>query len=138
MIWKRNGVTREVLLVGRYAIKVPKLTGGWGFFLRGLLANMQERRCGTARWPELCPVVFSLPGGWILVMRRAEPLAEERWKQFRCELIGDEAVAVDYRRGFLKPWNDASAEYLVPVDLKRDSFGLLDGFIVAVDYGYRA
>ncbi len=31
-----------------------------------------------------------------------------------------------------------AARYIVPVDLKRDSFGLLDGFIVAVDYGYRA
>lgn len=138
MIWKRNGVTREVLLTGRYAIKLPKLTGGWSFFLRGLLANMQERRCGAARWPELCPVVFSSPGGWILVMRRTEPLTEEGWKQFRRELIGDQALATDARRGFIKPWNDASAGYVVPVDLKRDSFGLLDGFIVAVDYGYRA
>src|SRR5262245_28958170 len=135
MIWKRNGVTREVLLTGRYAIKLPKLTGGWSFFLRGLLANMQERRCGAARWPELCPVVCSLPGGWILVMRRTEPLTDERWKQFRRELIGDET---NYRRGFIRPWNHVSAEYLVPVELKRDSFGLLDGCIVAVDYGYRA
>ena len=58
--------------------------------------------------------------------------------EFRRELLGDEALATNYRRGFLKPWNDASAEYVVPVELKRDSFGLLDGFIVAVDYGYRA
>jgi hypothetical protein len=136
VIWNRNGATREVLLTGRYAIKLPKLTGGWSFFLRGLLANMQERRCGAARWPELCPVVFSLPGGWILVMRRTEPLAEEQWKKFRRERIGDDTT--NYRRGFIKPWNDASAEYIVPVDLRRDSFGLLDGFIVAVDYGYRA
>jgi hypothetical protein len=83
-------------------------------------------------------VVFSLPGGWLLVMRRAEPLTEERWQNFRLELIGDEAVAANHRRGFIKGWNDKSAEYVVPVDLRRNSFGLLDGFIVAVDYGYRA
>jgi hypothetical protein len=138
MIWKRNGVTREVLLTTRYAIKLPKLTGGWSFFLRGLLANMQERRCGAARWPELCPVVCSMPGGWILVMRRTEPLTDERWKEFRRELIGDEIDATDYRRGFIKPWNDESATYVVPVDVRRDSFGLLDGSIVAVDYAYGA
>jgi len=136
LIWKRNGVTREVLLTRRYAIKLPKLTSGWSFFLRGLLANMQERRCGALKWPELCPVVFSLPGGWIVIMRRAEPLAEEQWKQFRRKLIGDETA--NYRRGFIKPWNDESGEYVVPAELRPDSFGLLDGVIVAVDYGYRA
>lgn len=136
MFWKRNGVTREVLLTRRYAIKLPKLTGGWSLFLRGLLANMQERRCAAAKWPELCPVVFSLPGGWIVVMRRAEPLAAEQWKQFRRHLIGDDAT--NFRRDFIKPWNDTAAEYVVPVELRRDSFGVLNGSIVAVDYGYRA
>ena len=138
MIWKRNGVTREVLLTNLYAIKLPKLTGGWSFFLRGLLANMQECRCSAAHWPELCPVVFSVPGGWLLVMRRTEPLGDEQWKQFRHNLMDDEALAASYRSGFVKPWNDASAAYLVPVDLKRDSYGLLNGRVVAVDYAYGA
>lgn len=136
MIWLRNGVTREVLLAGRYAIKLPKLTGGWSFFLRGLLANMQERRCGAANWPELCPVVFAAPGGWFVVMRRAEPLGDEQWKAFRSALVGEDPST--YGRAFLRPWKNASGEYLLPVELKRDSFGVLDGAIVAVDYGFRA
>src|SRR5690349_2511949 len=100
MIWIRTGVTREVFLTRRYAIKTPKLTGGWSFFLRGLLANMQERRLATARWPELCPMLFSLPGGWLVVMRRAEPLSQERWTAFRSDLTGGDPA--NYQRAFLK------------------------------------
>ncbi len=60
--WNRLGVTREVLLVGGFAVKLPKLTYGWKMFLCGLLANMQEREFASLRWPELCPVLFAVPG----------------------------------------------------------------------------
>ena len=35
----------------------------WDSLLRGLLSNMQERDFAAERWPELCPVLFSMPGG---------------------------------------------------------------------------
>jgi hypothetical protein len=38
---------------------------------RELLANMQERDLSKLGWPELCPVVFAVPGGRLVVMRRA-------------------------------------------------------------------
>jgi hypothetical protein len=50
-------------------------------------------------------------------MRRAEPLSEATFSAF------------DYD-GFSN-----LPEYRVPVEHKRDSFGLFDGRIVAVDYG---
>ena len=106
-----NGATRIVLLVGGYAVKLPRLNT-WRTFLNGLLANMQEREFSLTGWPELCPVLFSFPGGWLVVMRRARPLTY-------CEF-----EAVDMR-GFGG----------IPVEGKRDSFGWLDGRIVAVDYG---
>ena len=118
--WNREGVTREVILTRHYAIKFPSMFRGWKMFLCGLLANMQEREFSRAEWPELCPVVFSLPGGWIVVMRRAEPLTDAEWSSF------DEA----WYWKFCEP-----ADYHVPVEQKQSSFGKLDGKIVAVDYG---
>jgi len=110
-----RGATRTVLLTKRYAIKVPRLAS-WRLFLCGLLANMQEREFSRAGWPELCPVLFSLPGGWLVVMPRAAPLSDLEWAQ------------IDMR------WPDR-ADYVVPVEMKRDSFGRLLSRIVAVDYG---
>lgn len=109
------GATRAVLLVGGVAVKIPRPTT-WRTFLNGLLANMQEREFSRAGWPELCPVLISIPGGWLVVMRRAAPLTDAEW----CE-IGED-------------WPERG-EYVVPVELKRDSFGVLGGRIVAIDYG---
>lgn len=117
MHWVGHGVTREVFLTRRFAIKLPKLTNTWRHFLQGLLANMQEREFSTSQWPELCPVVFSTWGGWLVVMRRARPLTDAEWNVFNFMAFAD------------KP------DYVVPVEDKRNSFGVLDGRVVAVDYG---
>ncbi|MES2323237.1 MAG: hypothetical protein V4633_13315 [Pseudomonadota bacterium] len=113
------GTTRTVLLVGKYAVKFPA-TVEWRLFLLGLLANMQERKFSRCGWPELCPVLFSLPGGWLVVMRRAKNLSYDEWMGFDA---GELNAFVN------RP------EYAVPAELKMDSFGWLDGKLVAVDYG---
>lgn len=83
---------------------------------------MQERTFSSAGWPELCPVTFGMPGGWFLIMRRARSLTLERFFQlFPSE---DE----------FNMWRDGG-DYLVPVEYKPDSVGLLNGQVVAVDYG---
>lgn len=112
----RRGATRVVILTRRWAIKIPSFVE-WRLFLHGLLANMQERVWNQASFPELCPIAFSIPGGWLVVMQRAQPLTEEEWEDFDVE-------------GFCN-----QEDYLVPAEHKRDSFGKLDGRIVAVDYG---
>jgi hypothetical protein len=109
-----------VVLVGPWAIKVPRFGYGWAMGLRGLLANMQEAVFSRARWPELCPVVFALWGGWLIVMRRARPMTDVEWETFNVE-------------AFRYPNDDYSR--VIPVEEKRDSFGWLDGRVVAVDYG---
>ena len=119
MIVNRQGVTRIVILTGRFAIKFPRFGYGWRFGLQGLLANMQEREFGAAGWPELCPVLFALPGGFALVMRRAEPLTDEQWEAFDPEAFRNSGLPDRY----------------IPVEGKRDSFGMIDGKIVAIDYG---
>ena len=78
---------------------------------------MQEVTFSLAGWPELCPVLFALPGGFLNVMRRAEPLTRE------------EFFALDFK-AFVEKLG-----YCVPVENKLDSFGKLSGKIVAVDYG---
>lgn len=110
------GATRAVLLTDRLAWKVPRMST-WRTFLNGLLANMQEREFARTGWPELCPVVFSLPGGWLVVMRRARPLTCDEFNDF------------DSREFITR------SDGVIPVEEKPDSFGWLDGRIVAVDYG---
>jgi hypothetical protein len=107
------GATRLVLLTRRWAIKFPRPTG-WRLFLGGLLANMQEREFARTGWPELCPVRWSIPGGWLLVMPFAEPLDDLQWSALQQTRHEDSRV---------------------PVEMKQDSFGVLRGAVVAVDYG---
>jgi hypothetical protein len=104
-----DGITRTVLLVGRWAIKLPKMRYGYEMFLRGLLANCQERMW----WKELrdrrlCPVVCSSRFGVFLIMRRAENVADAPPRE---EFSG------------------------LPLDYKPDNFGLLNGRVVLRDYG---
>jgi hypothetical protein len=118
---RRFGTHRTVYLIGSWAIKVP-VFAEWRLFLHGLLANMQERNFGALGCPELCPVIFGMPGGWFIVMRRAEAVSFKRF------------VEIFPTRADFDKWVD-TPDYHVPVELKPDSFGILDGKIVAVDYG---
>jgi hypothetical protein len=70
------GCTRRAFKVGGYAVKVPNVWYGWSAFLRGLLHNMEE--AAMTRWlaeqpdtpgsDRICPVLWSCPGGWFVVM----------------------------------------------------------------------
>jgi hypothetical protein len=113
----KQGATRYVLLTKWYAIKIPRLSE-WRLCLQGLLANMQE----TLWWKgmkheKLCPVLFSIPGGFLIVMPRATPLSRTEY------------VALDF-----DDFADQE-DFVIPVEDKQDSFGILQGRIVAVDYG---
>jgi hypothetical protein len=108
-----------VYLIGRWAIKRPVFVE-WRLFLLGLLANMQEARFSRMQWPELCPVLFACPGGFFIVMRRAQGLSRSEFEAFS---------EMKYLSFVDKP------DYRVPVENKLDSFGWLDRRIVAVDYG---
>ncbi len=102
-----RGASRVVLLIGRWAVKLPRFGVGWRAGLCGLLSNLAERE----RWRAgpragLCPVLWSLPGGWCVVMPRV-------------------TVA------------DATADglaHLTGYDHKPDSYGIHEGELVAIDY----
>lgn len=117
IVLKTNGVTRLVILTKNYAFKIPNFLNGWSMFLTGLLCNMQEKNFSTINWEELCPVVFSIRGGWLIVMKKASPLTDEEWENF------------NYKKFIIKN------EFVIPVEPKKCSFGKLNDKIVAVDYG---
>ncbi len=112
---RKRGITRDVFLIGKYAFKFPSFRQ-WSLFLRGLCCNITEREISKFS-DEFCPVLWSIPGGWLVVMPRCETLAE-----------GD----------MTDEWYDAfrdRKEVHGFVERKLCSFGKLDGKIVAVDYG---
>jgi hypothetical protein len=112
------GTHRTTYLIGSLAIKRPVFKT-YKMFLHGLLANLQEATFSKTKWPELCPVLFSLPLGLLVVMERAEPLTTDEY----INLVRNFKEFVDKK------------DYIVPVENKIDSFGKIDGKIVAVDYG---
>lgn len=66
-----RGCTRNVILIGPYAIKYPRLNS-FKAFLLGLLANIREvERSGQ---PHLARVLAYLPFGLALVMERCRVL----------------------------------------------------------------
>lgn len=107
---RRSGITRCVLLVGGFAIKVPK-PRRWKHFIEGLLSNMQERDCWAANVSinsadHLAPVLWASWGGWVLVMERTEPIDPS------------DIDRVPYRLE----------------DHKAENYGVLRGNIVCIDY----
>ena len=113
----KKGATRWVIVCPKRAYKIPSLYS-WKHFLQGLLANIQE-----AQWSgfdkRLCPVIFKLPLGFLVVMPTVEPIKTEDWY-----LPDDMYEALVNHE-----------DYILPVENKTNSFGILNGEIVAIDYG---
>ena len=148
MLWKTNsdGATRRVRLIDGLAFKTPYLfkyedlifwwdkagrpksirlllkNWWWELFHTGCKHNAQEVR----RWQELgareisgvslCPVRFYLPWGLLVVMTRAEPLGRK--------------VSLE---------EDHAARQLIGRSMdtgKTDTFGIIVGRVVVVDYGW--
>ena len=114
----KKGSNRWVFIIGKFAFKIPSLHA-YKNFLWGLLANMQEKEfSGIDEFKDrLCPVVFYIPLGLLVVMPRARVLemneiSKEELKIF-CTLT----------KGY------------IPAELKHDSFGYFKGKLVAIDYG---
>lgn len=124
-----NGITRIVFLTRRHAIKIPRLNYGWRLFIDGIRANLNEVELWRiAQVPGnqvtrvrryLCPIVWSSWGGWIVVMKRAEPIVMTTHASYQNFAI---------RRAFLE------MEKIVG-DHKDDNYGTIDGEPVMVDYG---
>lgn len=113
-----KGSNRWVFVVGRFVFKIPSLYA-YKNFLWGLLANMQEMEfCRIDEIKNrLCPVIFYIPLGLLVVMPKVRVLKEE-------ELTKEE----------LKNFCTLTKTY-IPAELKHNSFGYFKGNLVAIDYG---
>jgi hypothetical protein len=128
------GCSRMVLLAGAWAIKLPNLKYRWPAALWGIIHNLAERSWWRAARGEfdpekisfqcvmqrlLCPVVFADRWGICVIMRRAEPLPRD----YDCPVV------FEWLAGRFQ-----LADCSCPAEKKMDSFGILNGEIVAIDY----
>lgn len=126
------GCSRMVLLTRRYAIKFPNVRYRYPAALWGMLHNLSEAmwwKSSTGAFDDdgqqkpyqrlLCPVLGRVWLGFCIVMPRAEQLD----RRFDCPVV--------FR------WLDdrfCAAGVSCPAELKVESFGILNGEIVAIDY----
>jgi len=114
----RTGCTRIVLLTKKFAFKFPNFLNGFRMFLYGLLANDQECIWYTQKYPQLCPILFRLPLGLLVVMKKVRLMTDEEFESFDYDsfVVGE--------------------DYYVPCEKKSNSFGWLDDKPVIIDYGH--
>lgn len=118
----KKGATRVVLIGKARAYKLPRLFS-WRCFLNGLLANMTEAEFGTMQHPMLAPVLFSIRGGFLVVMPTCD-VSED---------IGESLARRDEWFKLAELETDLSLSTLV--EHKGDSIGMYNGRLVAIDYG---
>ena len=102
-----RGITREVFIFKDLVFKIPSFRS-YKLFLNGLLANLQESfRWKTTKDKRLCPVLFSLPFGILVIMPYASPVKKVNYNKFNG----------------------------LPLDLHVTNFGKYKNKIVLIDYG---
>lgn len=120
----KRGCTRIVFIFEKVVVKIPNFTYHWNNFLKGLISNMTERdiwRWNSGQYEKglshlLCPVLWSMRGGFLIVMKRAETDVFEKL---------EEDIS------FYGPWIEAG----FGGDDKVDNYGILNGTVVKIDYG---
>jgi hypothetical protein len=121
----KHGCTRTTFLLGNYAVKVPMIFSEFRMFLLGLIHNQEEKRWSRPEYHQhLNPVLFSVAGGWLNVYRRAEALTDDQFTAFDYHYFTNYACRVG-----------GECVNLGFVEHKQDSFGTVDGRILAIDYG---
>lgn len=114
----RRGITRVVLLLGPWAVKVPSLRSHdeglrgvlWGL-ARGIVANQSEWDWSTYESGQgVCPARASLLGGLVNIYPRALAIPEDR-------VIDYDAIGV-----------------VGPMDRKPRNVGILNERLVWLDY----
>lgn len=113
-----HGTTRNVLLIGRWAIKTPTMRSCL-LWHSGCVANIQERLLWHGyRDHRLAPVRWGDPFGLVLVMDRADKVFDD----------GSDREDLDK---FLKECSEA----FLPVDPKYSNIGKFGDTLKLIDYG---
>lgn len=109
----RYGLSRMVILIGSYAIKIPNPFNGDGLFVTGMIGNILER----SRWkecnkhPMVAEQLYCFPLGLFAIMRRYDDM-------------GGEITQEEYE----------SMPFL-NIDIKRNNFARTTKGIIVLDYG---
>ncbi len=118
----RTGYTRIVILAGCLAFKIPNFLYDYRCFLWGLLNNHSEAKVSKINTlkDRVCPVLFHLPLGLLVVMPRVDILTDDEYQRNR-EYIDKMLIVSD--------------DCVISAESKSDSFGYYKGKIVVIDYG---
>lgn len=114
----KRGSARLVFLIGQYAFKFPEIHS-YERFLYGLLANSNESHFSKllADTGKVNPVVLKLPFGLCNIYRRADPIGHDVFWDLK-----------------YAEWIKVPSITTIPVEHKYNSFGIVDGEVVAIDY----
>lgn len=119
MLIERRGCTRIVIIINRWAIKIPNFTYSINHFLKGWVANIHEIdtwKAVTCKGSNekikylLCPVISSYLWGFIIVMPKV--------------IIVEDDGFIPHKE-LLK----------ICGDHKPDNYGWYKGRLVCIDYG---
>jgi len=128
----RRGSQRRTIVCGCIAIKIPRM----GRLRAGSRANREEARIWREGWqsfyPELCPVLASLPFGAALVMPAVRPMSRVEFEAFLTsdahpehspdpELYEDKLGEWGYLRG-----RPVVVDYAMRVHMTNEDLGLID------------
>jgi len=113
-----KGSSMWAIVAGKFAFKIPSLYN-WKRFLNGLISNMQEVEFNKVEEmrEKLCPILFYIPFGFLVVMPMVRILEYDELTQAQLQ---DFCI---------------NNNYIIPAEHKCDSFGYFKGKLVAVDYG---
>jgi hypothetical protein len=81
---KLNGITRIVILIGKYAIKIPNFRYSMLHFLQGCYSNWNERQFYknlTENKDMVCPCYYCTWFGLISLYKRCNPKLEDLTEQ---------------------------------------------------------
>jgi hypothetical protein len=120
MLHTAKGSQRRTFVLGRLAIKIPRLRR----LRAGSRANLEEKRIWREGWqrfyPELCPIFACLPFGIALVMPAVEIMSGGQFESYKANgKLPDHDPDPELYED--KPWD----------------WGLLRGRPVVVDYAMR-
>lgn len=114
------GVTRTVILVGKYAIKLPCLHQNYEMFIEGIRANMAEGRfVNFSSDAPLAKTFYSNRFGLLNIQERVRPVRNKRlFIPELCVLCAKGFLPEDFYRNDPKPENFGynSKNVLVKID----------------------
>ncbi len=118
----RSGVTRTVILVGKYAIKLPCMHHNYAMFIEGIRANLNEGRfVGYQHDATIARTLYSNRFGLINIQERVRPVRNIGLFLTEIHVI---CTTTTFSKDFILN------------DLKPENFGYNDkNILVKLDYG---